>query len=89
MSNPSRQAEPALTAETRDKVVGWVLNLFVAVALGVGAHFFSRLDTRLEKLGDTLNDLRLEVAKGAEQRTAWTERMGRLESRIDQLEARK
>ena len=81
-----RQSEPAFSAETRDKIVGWTLNLFVAVALSVGAYFFSRLDEKLEKLTDTLGDLRLEVAKAAEQRTAWGDRMIRLEARMSDVE---
>ena len=89
MSSPNspRQSEPAFSAETRDKLVGWVINLFVAVALSVGAYFFSRLDGKLEKLTDTLNDLRMEVGRAAEQRSAWADRMTRIEARMNQVEA--
>lgn len=77
-------SDTAAYLKDRERVVTWVIGCFSTVALMVGAWFFSGLAERMDKLNDTITDLRVQVTSLAKD----NERLDRLENRVTRLETR-
>ena len=69
--------------ETRKEILAWVLQVFSAVALMVGAWFCGNLTDKLDNLLKEVNELKVNVAVMVESQ----ERVRRLETRIINLES--
>jgi len=74
--------EPTTDTMSRKEVVGWTLQVASTLALLIGAWFFGSLITKLEDLSKAVNELKVNVAVMGKNE----ERLGRLESKLIQLE---
>lgn len=66
----------------KERALTWVMSAVSAVALSVGAWFFSGLAARMDKLSESISDLRTQVAVSALQAQ-------RLDELRDELKAHK